>query len=79
MTIVPEIKRKMLISLSDSASHGYQLHKELGITTATVYRHLEELEESGIIESETLEDDSRGKKMYSITEKGEELLEILDR
>jgi DNA-binding PadR family transcriptional regulator len=65
---------EILSLLSEEPSHGYELHKELGITTSTVYTHLEELEEAGMVEE--TEGDER-KNEYHITNDGQQLLELL--
>lgn len=69
---------EILRRLSESPSHGYQLHKEVGVATSTVYDHLSELEEAGMVKSYQLEEDARDKTEYRVTEKGQRLLELLD-
>ncbi len=65
--------------LAESPSHGYQLHKDIGVTTSTIYQHLGELEDAGMVESSKIEDDSREKTEYQITDDGRTLLELLDK
>ena len=69
---------EILRRLSESPNHGYQLHKEVGVATSTIYDHLSDLEEAGMVEARPLEEDAREKTEYHITEKGEKLLELLD-
>lgn len=68
---------KILRQLSEEASYGYRLHKDVGVSTPVVYQHLNDLEEAGMVDSQLIEDDSRDKTMYHITKKGEQLLELL--
>ncbi|ELZ94071.1 hypothetical protein C440_10638 [Haloferax mucosum ATCC BAA-1512] len=68
---------QVLRLLDESASHGYKMHKEIGVTTSTIYQHLDELEEAGMVQSNPVEGDTRNRTEYHITEKGRELLEIL--
>ena len=68
---------RILQSLSESPSHGYKLHKEIGVTTSTIYQHLGELEEAGMIESDPVEDDTRNRTEYQITAEGQQLLTLL--
>jgi len=64
----------MLELLDESPRHGYELHKELDITTSTVYRHLEEFEAAGMIE----EGEADGERItYRLTADGEQLLALL--
>lgn len=69
---------EILRHLDDAPSHGYQLHKDVGVSTPVVYRHLEDLEEAGMVEPSEVEADSRNKTMYSLTEQGRKLFKILD-
>lgn len=68
----------ILRRLSRSPSHGYRLHKEVGVATSTIYDHLDQLEDAGMIESNRVEGDERDKTEYRMTEKGRALLELLD-
>jgi DNA-binding MarR family transcriptional regulator len=53
------------------------MHKEIGVTTSTIYQHLGELEEAGMVESNPIEDDTRNRTEYQITAEGQQLLELL--
>lgn len=77
MSLIADIQLQILQSLRESPSHGYELHKEVGAATSTVYSHLDELAEAGMIEQNTIDEDSRGKIEYRITGDGEKLLELL--
>ena len=78
MTLIGTTKMAILRRLAESPSHGYQLHKDVGVTTSTIYQHLGELEDAGMVESSKIEDDSREKTEYQITDDGRTLLELLD-
>lgn len=69
---------EILRRLADSPSHGYQLHKELGVSTPVIYQHLDDLESEGVVESTAVEDSDRDRVEYQLTEKGSKLLELLD-
>ena len=78
MTLIPDIQMEILRRVSDSPSHGYQLHKEVGVATSTIYNHLDQLEAAGMVRSEQVKADSRDKTMYYITDGGEKLLCLLE-
>jgi len=77
MPLISEIKMEILRRLAESPSHGYQLHKDIGVATSTIYTHLNELEEAGMVESSPIEDDARNKTEYHITDKGRQLRQLL--
>lgn len=77
MTLISEVKMGILRRLAKSPSHGYQLHKEVGTATSTIYEHLNELEEAGMVESYRIEDDARNKTEYRITDEGRQLFDLL--
>lgn len=66
----------ILILLEKEPTHGYHIHKELGITTSTIYRHLDELEQEGVVSSKELETENT-RIQYSLTSKGIQLLRLL--
>lgn len=68
---------EILRRLAESPSHGYQLHKDVGVSTPVVYRHLDDLEKESVIKSSSIEEDSRDKTEYRITAKGQKLIELL--
>ncbi|MFP9062233.1 PadR family transcriptional regulator [Natrialbaceae archaeon A-chndr2] len=75
MSLIGETKMDILRLLDESPRHGYQLHKELDITTSTVYRHLDELEDAGMVDE--LGEDKENRIQYALTNDGETLLELL--
>lgn len=64
-------KLRLLALLADDPGHGYELAKELELHGSTVYEHLHDLEDEHYIESR---EDGR-RIVYSLTEKGELILE----
>lgn len=78
MSLISDIQLEILRRLSESPSHGYRLHKEVGTATSTIYDHLNELEEAGMVESRPVEGNKRDKTEYMITEKGRRLLALLE-
>lgn len=78
MSLIGETKKEILQKLSDEPKYGYKLHKELGITTSTVYRHLSELEKSGMVK-QIIGDEVERKNLYETTKEGEKLLMLLEK
>lgn len=77
MSLIPDTQIEILRQLLDSPSHGYHLHKEVGVATSTIYDHLDELEEAGMVEASPVEGDTRNKTEYEITEEGKKLFDLL--
>jgi DNA-binding transcriptional ArsR family regulator len=62
MTIVHETKLAILRSLAEERDNGYQIAKKTGISKGSVYDHLHELEQAGLVELLDEEESGRGKK-----------------
>ncbi|MFB6241864.1 MAG: PadR family transcriptional regulator [Candidatus Nanosalina sp.] len=68
-----------ILLLKDGPKHGYEIIKDIEEmrgkkpSTSHIYPFLEDLREKGLVE--TREEGNRGKKVYSFTEEGEELVE----
>ena len=77
MSLVGETKMDILRLLEKSPSHGYALHKKIGVTTSTIYQHLDELEEAGMVASTPIEGDTRDRTEYHITDDGRQLVALL--
>lgn len=77
MALIPDTQLDILCTLAESPSHGYALHKDVGVATSTIYSHLEKLEDAGMVESTTIEHDNRNKTQYEITDDGRVLLALL--
>ena len=69
-------KEKILRSLNEKDTYGYDLWKKLGkiMTRAAVYQHLNELSEKGLIVGY----EENGKKFFRITEHGKRALAAFD-
>lgn len=78
MSLIGETKIEILRRLADGPSHGYQLHKDIGVSTPTIYQHLDDLKDAGMVDSAPIEDDSRNKKEYHVTDDGQKLLALLE-
>ena len=74
MSLIGEAKLNILLTLREGPSYGYELQDELGLNRGTVYVHLDELREAGVIEVDRIEDDT---KYYRLTDNGEQLLDAL--
>lgn len=77
MSLIGDTKRRILLRIRDEPTHGYDLAQELDISSGYVYRHLEELQEEGMIEVLEREEEGRQRTFYGLTENGELLLEAL--
>lgn len=77
MSLIGDTKRGILLRLREDPTHGYALAKELEISSGYVYKHLEELQDQGMIEVKEAESEGRGRTTYRLTENGELLLEAL--
>jgi len=71
--ILGETKKRILLELEGGGLHGYQLARQLDIPVTGIYQHLKELSSEGLIISKK---DAR-KKVYSLTEKGRKLVELI--
>jgi DNA-binding PadR family transcriptional regulator len=76
--LIGETKFEILALLADEPTHGYQLHVDLGLTTATIYQHLEELADAGMIEPLS-ESGPRKEIKYRLTSDGKLLYELISR
>jgi len=74
VSLIGDAKLDILLTLQEGPSYGYELQKNLSLNRGTVYVHLNELQEAGMIEVDREEDD---KKYYRLTENGELLLKAL--
>lgn len=77
MSLIGDTKRQILLRLREEPTHGYTLAKELDISSGYVYRHLEELQDAGLIEVHEDEAGGRQRTTYRLTENGELLLQAL--
>jgi DNA-binding PadR family transcriptional regulator len=73
MGILGSTKKRILKEIGRGPVHGYVLAKRLKISLSSVYEHLRDLREGGLVESE-----GRGRRrVYTLTERGKHLLKAL--
>jgi DNA-binding PadR family transcriptional regulator len=77
MSLIGDTKLDVLLRLREEPAHGYELAKELNISSGYVYSHLDDLQEAGVIEVHQTESEGRERTTYSLTENGEMLLTAL--
>ena len=77
MSLIGNTKLRILETLSEESTHGYALHQQLGVTTSTIYQHLDELETAGMVTKQDSSDNPTDRVVYSLTEDGEALLDLL--
>jgi DNA-binding PadR family transcriptional regulator len=76
--MISKTKLKILKLLSKKPSYGYKIGNELSITKSSIYKHLDYLCENNYIKVEKKYSKSeRFKKVYKLTNKGKEFLEIV--
>jgi len=74
MSIVSYPKKIILQEIRDNHFHGYVIAKNLKLPLSSIYEHLKELRQSGLI---TYSKQGR-RKIYQLTEKGEMLLKAVE-
>ncbi len=77
MSLIGETKLGILLRIREEPAHGYDMAKELEISSGYVYQHLQELQDEGMIEVHEDETEGRQRTTYQLTENGELLLEAL--
>jgi len=74
MSLLGESKTEILLHVAATDEpYGYGIAETLDISLPAVYEHLNDLEEYGILRSETGPD----RRTYELTEAGEKLVEVL--
>jgi DNA-binding PadR family transcriptional regulator len=72
--ILHRTKKRILKELQNGKLHGYGLARRLNLPLTGIYQHLKDLSEERLIVSE-----KKGRRaVYSLTKKGELLLQILE-
>jgi DNA-binding PadR family transcriptional regulator len=73
MGIIGSTKEKILMEIGRGPVHGYTLAKRLGISLSSVYEHLRDLKNAGLVVAA-----GKGRRrVYTLTEKGKHLLKAL--
>jgi DNA-binding PadR family transcriptional regulator len=75
MGLISETKLRILQSIRNEPTYGYDLAEALDLSSGYVYTHLKELREEGMIEVTEEEGD---RKIYQLTERGELLVRALE-
>ena len=73
--MLSRIKIKILQRIAKNPIHGYGLSKEFRISVSSIYKHLNELFQLNFIEIFEIKD---SRKIYKITEKGEQVLGLFN-
>ena len=74
MELIGDTKKRILIEIAKNSSHGYKLALNLTLPLSTVYGHLHDLEELGLIENKTKD----RQIIYNLTDKGKVFVEVLE-
>jgi DNA-binding PadR family transcriptional regulator len=74
VAILHKTKKKILHALSVRRLHGYELAKLLHVPVTGIYQHLRNLSQDNLVVSEKV----GRKKVYSLTHKGEALLDVIE-
>lgn len=73
MGILGSTKERILREIGRGPVHGYELANRPGISLSSVYEHLRDLRESGLVVAA-----GRGRRrVYTLTERGRHLLKAL--
>lgn len=73
MRILASRKKKILEIIEKGSAHGYRIADELQIPLSSVYEHLRDLREHGLIQARQ----QGRRRIYRLTEKGKLLLKAL--
>jgi DNA-binding PadR family transcriptional regulator len=73
MGIIGSTKGRILGEIAKGPVHGYALAKRLGISLSSVYEHLRDLREAGLV----VVSGKGRRRVYTLTEKGKHLLKAL--
>ena len=74
MGIIGQRKKKILKEIEKNPSHGYAISRKLGIPISSIYEHLKDLREHGLVEPRK----EKRRKVYKLTKKGEMLLRAVE-
>jgi DNA-binding PadR family transcriptional regulator len=73
MELIGSTKKKILLEIAKKPSHGYQIAIILTLPLSTVYGHLKDLQELGLIEKKIYD----RQIIYSLTEKGRTFIKVI--
>lgn len=73
MELIGSTKKKILLEISKGPCHGYKLAMELTLPLSTVYGHLKDLKELGLISFKKY----NRQIVYKLTDKGKIYIKII--
>ena len=73
MELIGPTKKKILMEIANEPCHGYKLALALTLPLATVYGHLQDLKELGLVKSHTKD----RQIIYELTEKGKLFIKVI--
>jgi predicted transcriptional regulator len=73
MELIGPTKKKILMEIANEPCHGYKLALTLTLPLATVYGHLQDLKELGLVKSRTKD----RQIIYELTEKGKLFIKVI--
>jgi predicted transcriptional regulator len=73
MELIGPTKKKILMEITKEPCHGYKLALTLTLPLATVYGHLQDLKELGLVKSRTKD----RQIIYELTEKGKLFIKVI--
>lgn len=79
MSLLGATKESILRELDAEPKHGYAIAESAGISKGSIYTHLNQLDEAGMVTVDEEEENGRGVKTYRLTEAGELLVEALKK
>jgi len=74
MSIVSNPKKIILQEIRKNPCHGYTLAQKLNLPLSSIYEHLKELREKGLIKYT----EENRRKIYRLTDRGEMLLKAVE-
>ena len=74
MGVLGSTKERILKEIGRGPVHGYELSSRLGVSLSSVYEHLRDLRENGLVEQR----ESGRRIVYTLTERGKHLRKALE-
>ena len=74
MELIGKTKKRILMEIAKNPSHGYKLALTLTLPLSTIYGHLHDLEELGLIECKTKD----RQIIYNLTYKGKFFIKAVE-
>jgi len=74
MSVISHPKKIILKEIQDDSCHGYTLAQKLNMPLSSIYEHLKELREVGLVKCSK----EGRRKIYQLTDKGKMLLKAIE-